>query len=97
MLLPLCCAITSSRAERPLCVALRFSGRARLTIMMFLYSPGLLLCSTLVYMLSCVSSECASPCIRKRSFEPTLMPQFDADYYYYGTAGGRTFWVRLHL
>jgi hypothetical protein len=29
-----------------------------------------------------------------RSLEPILMPRLDIDYYYYGTAGGRKFWVR---
>jgi len=65
--------------------------------MVFLYSPGLLLSSISVYTLSCVRGVCPSPYIRECSLEPILMPRLDADYYYYGTAGGQRFWVRsLH-
>ena len=71
-------------------------GGARLTVIVFLYSPGPLLSLILEYTLSCVSTtfiSTHSTAIR-RSLDRVLTPHLDADYYYYGTAGGRRFWVR---
>jgi hypothetical protein len=89
------CAITSSRAEHPLCVPPCFRERDRLTVLVFLYSLGLLLSLISVYTLSCVSNVSVSiPSAHSVVLDRVLTPHLDADYYYYGTAGGRRFWVR---